>query len=78
MIWFLLGLIVGWLGILTYLQFRRENLGKEIWKLGPVSQGTSIDPDFYVTEQRAEFIENDRISQIINGKDDVKLDDILI
>lgn len=81
MILFLFGIVFGWLIGLTCFQFRREVPVKDP---SPVTwTGHLTYPKTTVAHTtdfgKAEFIENDRVSEIIKGKkEDVRLDDILV
>lgn len=76
MIHFLFGLVIGWLIALTLLKFRGETERKEVWKV-PRATITPANTPTYTSLGTAVFLEQDRVGEIIKGKEDVKLDDIL-
>lgn len=82
MMYFLFGIVFGWLIGLTYSQFRRETPKENVWEFKPTTQATTIDSGFFkenlTSEQKAEFLAGDRVGEIIKNKEDVRLDDILV
>lgn len=79
MMYFLFGIVFGWLIGLTCFQFRREIPAPtpEMWTLDDlVIQPSTKSGTIGGT---AEFLNPDRVGEIIKGKkEDVRLDDILI
>ena len=77
MTYFLFGIVFGWLIGLTCFHFRKEIPRVDTWTYdapSPVPRVTST-----VTRETAEFIDPDRVGEIIKGKkEEVRLDDILV
>lgn len=86
MIFFLFGIVFGWLIGLTCFQFRKEAPIENVWKFQPTTRSATIDPGFFVetknpinTERKVQFLGGDRVGEIIKGKkEDVRLDDVLV